>query len=190
MTEQESTRQFTIRNHVRWLRRRRGLSQKDLADHVGINHRTVGYLEREDYLPGLELAYDLADLFEVGPYDVFYRSTDDTESPAEITEEPPPAVQELAGGKVRSRVLVGLLDYSPIDEPRLEKVARAPSGELVEHLTALAEMGLVQTENESGPIFGKPARVLFHLTEEGRTTLAEAFRLADFRQEEDAGSVP
>lgn len=184
MTEQEAPRQFTIRNHVKKLRRRRGLSHKDLADAVGINHRTVGYIERHDYTPSLELAYTIADLFGVGPYDVFYRSTDENGSVDGDRREPPPAVQELAGGKARSRLLVALLDYSPADEPQLRKITGVPSGKLAEHLTALQEMGLVQTEDQPGPFLGKPARAVFGLSERGRGTLAEAFRLPDSAEEE------
>jgi len=47
------------------LRAERGLSRKALAEAVGVNYQTVGYLERGDYNPSLELAFRLAECFEV-----------------------------------------------------------------------------------------------------------------------------
>ncbi len=46
-------------------RAERGLSRKDLAEAVGVNPQTIGYLERGDYAPSVELALKLAGLFEV-----------------------------------------------------------------------------------------------------------------------------
>ena len=42
-------------------RAERGLSRQGLADGVGVNYQTVGYLERGDYNPSLELAFRLSD---------------------------------------------------------------------------------------------------------------------------------
>ena len=47
------------------LRAERGLSRKQLADKLGINYQTIGYIERGDYNPSLELALTMADLFHV-----------------------------------------------------------------------------------------------------------------------------
>ena len=47
------------------LRTEKGLSRKDLADAVGVNFQTIGYLERGDYNPSLELAFKLAEYFGV-----------------------------------------------------------------------------------------------------------------------------
>ncbi len=46
-------------------RAERGLSRKELAEAVGVNPQTIGYLERGDYAPSVELALKLAGLFEV-----------------------------------------------------------------------------------------------------------------------------
>lgn len=54
-----------VYNRVRLLRQERGLSQKELAGVLGINHRTVGYLERQDYEPSLSLAWRITWFFEV-----------------------------------------------------------------------------------------------------------------------------
>jgi DNA-binding XRE family transcriptional regulator len=40
------------------------MSRKDLAERVGVNPQTIGYLERGDYAPSVELALKFADVFE------------------------------------------------------------------------------------------------------------------------------
>ena len=41
------------------------MSRKGLAEAVGVNPQTVGYLERGDYAPSVELALKMAALFAV-----------------------------------------------------------------------------------------------------------------------------
>ncbi len=48
-------------NRIAVLRAERGLSRQDLAEAVGVNYQTVGYLERGDYNPTLELAVRVAE---------------------------------------------------------------------------------------------------------------------------------
>ena len=54
-----------IHNRIPVLRAERGLSRKALADAVGVNYQTIGYLERGDYNPSLELALRLSAHFSV-----------------------------------------------------------------------------------------------------------------------------
>jgi len=54
-----------IYNRLKVLRADRGLSRKELADAVGVNVQTIGYLERGDYKPSLEVAMKLAQFFDV-----------------------------------------------------------------------------------------------------------------------------
>ncbi|HBU62250.1 MAG: transcriptional regulator [Oceanicaulis sp.] len=54
-----------VHNRLAVLRTERGLSRKELAEAVGVNFQTIGYLERGDYNASLELALKLAQLFEV-----------------------------------------------------------------------------------------------------------------------------
>ncbi len=42
-----------------------GMSRRELADAVGVNPQTIGFLERGDYKPSLELALLLAGVFSV-----------------------------------------------------------------------------------------------------------------------------
>ncbi|GHA93967.1 transcriptional regulator [Algimonas arctica] len=60
-----------IHNRVKLLRVEKGLSRKDLADAIGINFQTIGYLERGDYNASLELAFKLADFFEL-PFEMVF----------------------------------------------------------------------------------------------------------------------
>lgn len=52
-----------IYNRIAVLRAERGLSRKELADAVGVNFQTIGYLERGEYNPSLELSLKLAHHF-------------------------------------------------------------------------------------------------------------------------------
>jgi putative transcriptional regulator len=54
-----------IHNRLNVLRAERGISRKDLADAVGVNFQTIGYIERGDYSPSLELALKIAGFFAV-----------------------------------------------------------------------------------------------------------------------------
>ena len=59
---------LTIYNRLSVLRAERGLSRQELADAVGVNYQTIGYLERGDYNPSLELAFKLSDYFSFRNY--------------------------------------------------------------------------------------------------------------------------
>lgn len=52
-----------VRNRLAVPRAERGISRLDLARAVGVNYQTIGYLERGDYSPSLDLALRLSDVF-------------------------------------------------------------------------------------------------------------------------------
>jgi putative transcriptional regulator len=54
-----------IHNRIALFRAERSLSRRALAEAVGVNPQTIGYLERGDYSPSLELAMKIAAQFEV-----------------------------------------------------------------------------------------------------------------------------
>jgi len=60
-----------VHNRIKLLRTERDLSRQDLADAIGVNFQTVGYLERGDYNASLELALKLSALFELPLEQVF-----------------------------------------------------------------------------------------------------------------------
>ena len=52
-------------NRIAVLRAERGISRQDLADAVGVNYQTIGFLERGDYGPSLKLAFAIAAYFNL-----------------------------------------------------------------------------------------------------------------------------
>jgi putative transcriptional regulator len=61
-------------NRIAALRADRGLSRQALAEAVGVNYQTIGYLERGDYNPSLELAFRLSEVFGVPVEAIFSRT--------------------------------------------------------------------------------------------------------------------
>ena len=53
-----------MHNRIALFRAERGLSRKALAEAVGVNPQTIGYLERGDYKPSLELGLKIAAVFD------------------------------------------------------------------------------------------------------------------------------
>lgn len=58
-------------NRIAVLRRERNLSRKMLAEKIGVNFQTVGYLEREEYNPSLDLAFRISEYFDL-PIDMIF----------------------------------------------------------------------------------------------------------------------
>ena len=58
-------------NRLSVFRAERGMSRKELAEAVGVNPQTIGYLERGDYAPSVELALKIAAVFSA-PVEVLF----------------------------------------------------------------------------------------------------------------------
>lgn len=54
-----------IYNRIAVLRAERNVSRQRLADAVGVNYQTIGFLERGDYGPSLKLAFAIAAFFDL-----------------------------------------------------------------------------------------------------------------------------
>lgn len=52
-------------NRLRLLRTERGVSRKELAEAVGVHYQTIGYIERGEYSPSLDLVLRIARHFGV-----------------------------------------------------------------------------------------------------------------------------
>jgi putative transcriptional regulator len=63
-----------IHNRISLFRAERGMSRRDLAEAVDVNPQTIGYLERGDYKPSLELGMKIARVFGV-PIEVLFSFT-------------------------------------------------------------------------------------------------------------------
>jgi putative transcriptional regulator len=64
-----------IYNRIALLRTERGISRQDLAQKVGVNYQTIGFIERGDYSPSLELAFKIANYFGVELTAIFSDNT-------------------------------------------------------------------------------------------------------------------
>ena len=58
-------------NRIEILRKEKGISRKELAEKIGVNFQTIGYLEREEYNPSLDLAFRISEVFEL-PVDLIF----------------------------------------------------------------------------------------------------------------------
>jgi putative transcriptional regulator len=73
-------------NRIEQARDAKSLSRGELADLVGVHYQTMGYLERGEYNPSLELALKIARALEVPLEDIFWLD-DQVKSPTEETEK-------------------------------------------------------------------------------------------------------
>ncbi|MFT8420140.1 MAG: helix-turn-helix transcriptional regulator, partial [Gluconacetobacter sp.] len=71
MILQQKTVCRTMFNRIGLFRAERGLTRKALADLVDVNPQTIGFLERGDYRPSLELALKIAQVFDV-PVEIIF----------------------------------------------------------------------------------------------------------------------
>jgi DNA-binding XRE family transcriptional regulator len=60
-------------NRIAVLRAERALSRTALAQALGINYQTVGYIERGDFNPSLELAFRISEYFGLPIEAIFSR---------------------------------------------------------------------------------------------------------------------
>ena len=84
--------QRRVHNRLAVLRAERGLSRKQLADRLGVNFQTIGYIERGDYNPSLELALTIAELFRL-PVEAIFSLKPMTPLSEEVFREPPSAAR-------------------------------------------------------------------------------------------------
>lgn len=70
----------TIQNRIRPLRFEHGeMTQKALADQIGVTRQTVNAIEGNKYSPSLEVAFRIAKVFDRPLEDVFqYLATEET----------------------------------------------------------------------------------------------------------------
>ena len=61
----------SIRNRVKELRSARGWTQEQLADAVGVSRQSINSIERERYVPSLELALTFARVFSCATDQIF-----------------------------------------------------------------------------------------------------------------------
>ena len=79
-----------VANRIEEARNNLGLSRGELADRVGVHYQTMGYLERGEYNPSLELALKICRVLNSPLEEVFW------------LEEPSGPVRVIAPGGQRS----------------------------------------------------------------------------------------
>lgn len=60
-----------MKNRIKELRARDGLTQSDLAKLTAVRRETIVFLEKGKYNPSLKLAYDVSRVFDLAIEDVF-----------------------------------------------------------------------------------------------------------------------
>ena len=60
-----------IYNRIAILRKEKSITRKELAEKIGVNFQTIGYLEREEYNPSLDLAFRISEIFDL-PIDIIF----------------------------------------------------------------------------------------------------------------------
>ncbi len=60
-----------VHNRIPLLRVEQGVSRRELAEALGVHYQTIGYLERGEYNPSLNLALRIAEFFGV-PVEVIF----------------------------------------------------------------------------------------------------------------------
>jgi putative transcriptional regulator len=61
----------TVGNRVKELRNERGWTQQQLADAVGVSRQSINSIERERYVPSLQLALTFARVFNCPTDEIF-----------------------------------------------------------------------------------------------------------------------
>ncbi len=70
-------KQSTIQNNIRELRFQMGeMSQAHLADLVGVSRQTIVSVEKGNYTPSLDLAFQICEIFDKKIEEVFFYQKD------------------------------------------------------------------------------------------------------------------
>jgi len=64
-------REVIIKTHIKELRARYDLTQKDLARKIGVRRETILFIEKGNYNPSLRLAYNIAKALQTTIDDLF-----------------------------------------------------------------------------------------------------------------------
>jgi len=60
-----------MKNRIKELRARDGITQSDLARLANVRRETIVFLEKGKYNPSLKLAYDIAKVFKISIEEIF-----------------------------------------------------------------------------------------------------------------------
>ncbi len=61
-----------LNNHIQEYRQEKNLTQEALAELAGVSRQTIISIEKGNYVPSLELAFSLAEIFKTTVEKLFY----------------------------------------------------------------------------------------------------------------------
>ncbi len=73
----------TVYNRMRALRKEKGWSQRELAEHIEVSRQSINAIEMDKYSPSLALAFKIAETFAVTIEEIF----DPRRNPEEMNGE-------------------------------------------------------------------------------------------------------
>lgn len=68
-----------LRNRVKELRARHGLTQSDLGKLVGVTRQTIGFIEKGEFSPSITLSLKLAKHLNIAVEELFWLEGEETE---------------------------------------------------------------------------------------------------------------
>ena len=78
------------------------MTQKELAELIGVSRQTVNTIERNKYSPSLEMAFRIANIFGTSIENIFFYEPD-TEGKREFADG---AIVDVSWGGARTRTLI------------------------------------------------------------------------------------
>ena len=63
-----------LNNHIQKYRQEKNLTQEALAELVGVSRQTIISIEKGNYVPSLELAFSLSEIFKITVEKLFFIS--------------------------------------------------------------------------------------------------------------------
>ncbi|PBB07038.1 MULTISPECIES: helix-turn-helix transcriptional regulator [Salimicrobium] len=60
-----------MKNHIKYFRKEKNMTQQQLADKVSVSSRTIISLEKGKYNPSVLLAYKIAKIFDISIEELF-----------------------------------------------------------------------------------------------------------------------
>lgn len=67
-----------IKTNLKAIREEQGITQKELAERVGVRRETIVHLEGNKYNPSLELAMEICEFLDVAVEEIFTLEKEDT----------------------------------------------------------------------------------------------------------------
>ncbi len=100
-----------LHNRLAVLRAERNLSRQELADAIGVNYQTIGYLERGEYNPSLDLALRAAEFFAL-PVEAIFSRRPFAPMSSQLYPAPLPSVAEVPNSQIRHgrRAMIGIIE--------------------------------------------------------------------------------